>query len=60
MGGKRPDDPANIVANLTANFVDALVNTTKQGDRILPVGVGIKYASSVYIVKRAISHIGCP
>ncbi|KAI0086632.1 sure-like protein [Irpex rosettiformis] len=35
------DDPANIAANLTANFVDALANTTKEGERILPLGVGI-------------------
>ncbi|KAI0340129.1 sure-like protein [Trametopsis cervina] len=36
-----PDDPANIAANLTANFVDALANTTKPGEPILPTGVGI-------------------
>ncbi|KAI0691180.1 sure-like protein [Cytidiella melzeri] len=36
-----PSDPANIAANLTANFVDALVNTTKPGDPLLPVSVGI-------------------
>lgn len=39
-----PDDPANTVARLTANFVAALANTTNTTtDRILPLSVGLGY-----------------
>jgi hypothetical protein len=36
-----PDDPANIAARLTANFVNALANGTAPGQRLMPIGVGI-------------------
>ncbi|KAI0075474.1 5'/3'-nucleotidase sure [Panus rudis PR-1116 ss-1] len=37
----KPDDPANIVGKLTANFVTALARKVRPGHRILPLGVGI-------------------
>jgi len=35
------DDPANIAATLTANFVAALTEGLKKHERILPLGVGL-------------------
>ncbi|KIP07965.1 hypothetical protein PHLGIDRAFT_401065 [Phlebiopsis gigantea 11061_1 CR5-6] len=37
----QPNDPANVAARLTTNFVNALANTSAPGQRILPPGVGI-------------------
>lgn len=36
-----PNDPANLVASLTTNFVNALANVTAPGQRVLPLGVGV-------------------
>ncbi|KAJ3554464.1 hypothetical protein NM688_g3097 [Phlebia brevispora] len=45
-----PNDPANIVAQLTTNFVQALANgvDTKK-DRLLPLGLGIKWVVPAHL-----------
>ncbi|KAI0075475.1 5'/3'-nucleotidase sure [Panus rudis PR-1116 ss-1] len=56
----KANDPANIAARLTVDFVTALTRKVLSGQRLLPPGIGISLLATFYVLviqKRQLPHI---